>query len=151
VIIALLAVVTIADGLLWCSNHNASQARTAATAASAAAKNALPVVLSYNYLNLDGYADRALADTTGPFSDNLKNLLQTQVIPAATQRAIVTQTTVQAIATLRAETTTVELLVFIDQTTRTQDNPVPLVQGARLDVTMAKDGDTWRIAGLKPV
>jgi len=148
---AVVIVASIGDGFLWWSNRGDSQARAAETAAKAAANDSIPLVLSYNYVDLDRYAARATSKTTGLFADDLKKLLDTQILPAARARNIATQTTVQGTSIVTASANTVVLLMFIDQTTRTADAAAPKIEGARLQVTMTNQYDNWLVSGLKPI
>jgi len=148
---AVLIVVCTGDGFLWWNNRSDSQAQAAETAAEAAANESIPLVLSYNYVDLDRYAARATSKTTGPFAVDLKKLLDTQVLPAARAKNIATQTSVQGTATVTASANTVVLLMFIDQTTRMADAAAPKIEGARLQVTMTNQNDSWLISGLKPI
>jgi len=147
----MLIVVCMGDGFLWWNNRSDSQAQAAETAAKAAANDSIPLVLSYNYADLDRYAARATSKTAGPFADDLKKLLDTQVLPAARARNIATQTTVQGTSTVTASANTVVLLMFIDQTTRTADAAAPKIEGARLQVTMTNQNGGWLISGLEPI
>jgi len=147
----MLIVVCMGDGFLWWNNRSDSQAQAAETAAKAAANDSIPLVLSYNYVDLDRYAARATSKTAGPFADDLKKLLDTQVLPAARARNIATQTTVQGTSTVTASANTVVLLMFIDQTTRTADAAAPKIEGARLQVTMTNQNGGWLISGLTPI
>ena len=147
----MLIVVCVGDGFLWWNNRSDSQAQAAEIAAAAAANDSIPLVLSYNYVDLDRYAARATSKTTGPFADDLKKLLETQVLPAARAKSIATQTTVQGTSTATASAHTVVLLMFIDQTTRTADVAAPKIEGARLEVTMTNQDGRWLVSGLKPI
>jgi len=148
---AVVILVCMGDGFLWWTNRSDSQTQVAETAAKAAANDSIPLVLSYNYLDLDRYAARATSKTTGPFADDLKKLLDTQVLPAARAKSIATQTTVQGTATATASAHTVVLLMFIDQTTRMADIAAPKIEGARLEVTMTNQDGRWLVSGLKPI
>jgi Mce-associated membrane protein len=147
----LLVVVCMGDGFLWWHNSGDGQAKVAETAAKAAANYSIPLVLSYNYADLDRYAGTATSKVTGPFADDLKKLLDSQVLPAAKAREIVTQTTVQGTSTVTASANTAVLLIFIDQTTRTADAAAPKIEGARLQVTMTNQNGSWLISSLKPI
>ena len=148
---AMIIVACMGDGFLWWNNRGDSQTQAAETAAKAAANDSVPLLLSYNYVDLDRYAARATSKTTGPFADDLKKLLDTQVLPAARAKSIATQTTVQGTATTTASAHTVVLLMFIDQTTRMADIAAPKIEGARLEVTMTNQDGRWLISGLKPI
>jgi Mce-associated membrane protein len=148
---AVLIVVCMGDGFLWWNNRSDSQAQAAESAATAAANDSIPLLLSYNYVDLDRYAARATSKTTGPFADDLNKLLDTQVLPAARAKNIATQTTVQATSTVTASAETAVLLMFIDQTTRTADAAAPKIEGARLQITMTNQNGSWLISGLKPI
>lgn len=151
ILAALVVLVAAADGILWWQASDFAATDAASSAATAAAGEAVPTVLSYTYANLDGYPAKATAATTGRFKEELSALIEDRVIPAATRKQIVTRTTVQAMSTVSAEPESVVLLLFVNQSTRTEDSATPRLEGARLRVTMERVDDAWLISELKPV
>lgn len=151
ILTAVIVLLAVTDGVLWWQARDVATTDEAGTAATAAAREAVPTVLSYSYATLDDYPAKATAETTGRFKSELSALITSRVVPAATQKQIVTRTTVQATSTVRAEPDSVVLLLFVNQTTRTKDSASPRIEGARLRVTMQHVDDSWLISELKPV
>lgn len=132
------------------------QARSAAAHADArsdalaAAKARVPDLLSYENATLHDDLARAGAQTTGPFGADYRKILKDVVEPTATKQGISTQASVSAAGIVSGNREKVVALVFLTQTTTARGNRTA-VSGSRVEVTMKRDGDTWKIAGLKPV
>lgn len=132
------------------------QAQRAAAASDArgdaldAAKNRVPVLLSYDKATLDEDLDRALDQTTGSFTDDYEQILTEVVEPTAQRRGISTNASISAAGVVSGDRDEVVVLLFLTQTT-TAKGDRSSVSGSRVEVTMARVGDDWKIAGLKPV
>jgi hypothetical protein len=136
--------------------HRAAGLADARTEALAAAKERVPTLLGYDAATLD--ADLAAADdqTTGGFHDDYGKILDEVVKPTATQRGISTTAAVNAAGVVRGSRDRVVVLLFLTQTTTAATGEDggkggTSVSGSRVEVTMKRVGDGWRIAGLKPV
>lgn len=134
----------------------AVQAQRAAAASDArgdaldAAKNRVPVLLSYDRDTLDEDLERALDQTTGSFADDYEQILTEVVEPTAHRRGISTKAVISAAGVVSGDRDEVVVLLFLTQTT-TAKGDRSSVSGSRVEVTMARVGDDWKIAGLKPV
>jgi len=122
----------------------------ARTDALAAAKTRVPELLSYRSGTLDQDFDRALDQTTGSFTDDYRKILTDVVEPTAKRRGISTEASVSAAGVVSGDRDQVVVLVFLTQTT-TAAGDRSSVSGSRVEVTLQRTGDDWKIAGLKPV
>ncbi len=135
--------------------HRASAVTSARAEALAAAKERVPALLGYDAATLD--ADLATADdqTTGGFHADYGRILDEVVRPTATRRGISTTATVDAAGVVRGTRDRVVVLLFLTQTTTAAEaedggKGGTSVSGSRVEVTMERVGDAWRIAGLEP-
>ncbi len=129
--------------------------RTAATSdaradALDAAKTRVPDLLSYDEATLEEDLERAIAQTTGSFTDDYEQILTEVVGPTAERRGISTEASVSAAGVVSGDRDEVVVLLFLTQTT-TAKGDRSSVSGSRVEVTMERTGDEWKIAGLMPV
>ena len=129
--------------------------RTAATSdaradALDAANTRVPLLLSYDKATLEKDLDRALDQTTGSFTDDYEQILTEVVEPTAQRRGISTHASISAAGVVSGDRDEVVVLLFLTQTT-TAKGDRSSVSGSRVEVTMERSGDDWKIAGLKPV
>lgn len=130
--------------------HLAASTADARADALDAAKTRVPVLLSYDKATLDEDLDRALEQTTGSFADDYEKILTEVVEPTAKRRGISTEATVSAAGVVSGDRDTVVVLLFLTQTT-TAKGDRSSVSGSRVEVTLKRTGDDWKIAGLQPV
>lgn len=130
------------EGTLGSARQGALEAATAR----------VPDLLGYEHATLSEDLDRALDQTTGEFTDDYETILDEVVEPTATKRKISTTASVRAagVAPGEHDRDRIVVLVFLTQTT-TARNSGPTETGSRVEVTMDRVGDEWKIAGLKPV
>lgn len=128
--------------------HDAEQIEEARTQALEAAKTRVPTLLSYQSSSLEADLKTAIEQTTGSFHDDYATVLDQAVAPAAEESSISTQAEVSAAGVVSATADKVVVLVFLTQTTTA--NGRTSVSGSRVDITMQRDGDDWKIAGLEP-
>lgn len=130
--------------------HRAAATSDARAAALDAAKTRVPALLSYDKATLEGDLERALDQTTGSFTDDYEQILTEVVEPTAQRRGISTDAAVSAAGVVSGDRDEVVVLLFLTQTT-TAKGDRSSVSGSRVEVTMERVGDDWKIAGLKPV
>lgn len=88
---------------------------------------------------------------TGKFRDDFTNLTTSSIIPAATQHHIVTNAKIAEAGVISSTDDAVSVLMFINQTTTSTDDPTPKIDGSRIKITAVRSGDQWKIGGLQPV
>jgi Mce-associated membrane protein len=145
----ILAAVAVAI-LVGLQAHLTAADAAARTDALAAAKERVPDLLSYDTSTLRTDLERALAQTTGSFTDDFRQVLTDVVQPTAKRRGISTVASLSAAGVVSGDRDEVVVLVFLTQTT-TAKGDRSSVSGSRVEVTMKRDGDAWKIAGLKPI
>ncbi len=130
--------------------QRAAETSDARADALEAAKIRVPVLLSYDKATLAEDLDRALDQTTGSFADDYEQILTEVVEPTAQRRGISTDASISAAGVVSGDRDEVVVLLFLTQTT-TGKGDRSSVSGSRVEVTMERDGDEWKIAGLMPV
>ena len=130
--------------------HRAAATADARADALAAARTRVPDLLSYDKATLDDDLGRALDQTTGSFTDDYEQILTDVVEPTAKRRGISTEASISGAGVVSGDRDQVVVLVFLTQTT-TAKGDRSSVSGSRVEVTMERSGDDWKIAGLKPV
>lgn len=118
--------------------------------ALAAAKARVPLLLTYHQGTLEADLDHALDQTTGPFTEDYRKILTDVVEPTAKARGISTEASVSAAGVVSGDRDEVVVLVFLTQTTTAKSDRTS-VSGSRVEVTLERSGQAWKIAGLKPV
>ncbi|WP_245916563.1 hypothetical protein [Nocardioides gansuensis] len=108
----------------------------------------MPDLLSYENAMLEDDLARALEQTTGAFRDDYEKILSDVVTPTAGERGISTSASVSAVGVVSGGRDEVVVLPFLTQTT-TADGARSSVSGSRVEVTMARVGDGWKIAGVE--
>ena len=130
--------------------HLAGATAQAREDALVAARTRLPDLLSYDRTSLDEDLERALDQTTGAFTADYRRILTDVVEPTAKRRGISTSASVSAAGVVSGDRDEVVVLVFLTQRTTAKGDAASL-SGSRVEVTLARAGESWKIAGLKPV
>lgn len=136
---------------LHLSNRSVARKEAARTQASLAATKDVAELFSYDFQSIAGVLDERSELVTGAFADEYKNLVRTQVQPAATKQRMTTRTDVVTISVVGGDTHSVRLLMFLNQTSAREKSTVPVLTGSRVQVTMKKVAGSWRVAGVDPV
>ena len=120
--------------------------------ALAAMQSSVPKLLSYNGnsdLNQEFAAKYDLL--TGKFRDDFTSLTKSSIIPAAAAHRIVTNAKIAESGVVSSADDSVNVLMFINQTTTSSEDPAPQLDGSRVKITAVRSGDEWKIGGLQPV
>lgn len=150
VAVGAVALAAAAAVLLGIQAHRAGAEADARTDALAAAGKRVPELLGYDSSTLEEDLSDALAQTTGEFTTDYGQILDEVVKPQAKARRISTVAQVSAAGVVRGDADRVVVLLFLTQTTTTGKDGAT-VAGSRVEVTMERTGDDWKIAGLRPV
>lgn len=150
VAVGAVALAAAAAVLLGVQAHRAGAEADARTDALAAAGKRVPELLGYDSSTLEEDLSDALAQTTGEFTADYGQILDEVVKPQAKARRISTVAQVSAAGVVRGDADRVVVLLFLTQTTTTGKDGAT-VAGSRVEVTMERTGDDWKIAGLRPV
>ena len=151
--ICLLGVVAIAaTGYLTYQVRLQDNQRDDRAQALAAMQSNVPKLLSYdgnNDLNQEFAAKYDLL--TGKFREDFTTLTKSSIIPAAAAHRIVTNAKIAESGVISVADDSVSVLMFINQTTTSSEDPAPQLDGSRVKVTAVRSGDQWKIGGLQPV
>ncbi|MGW2565016.1 hypothetical protein [Streptomyces sp. NPDC001537] len=144
----LLVAALVAASLLGRQYAQGRQAESARSQALAAAKEAAPVVLSYDYRHLDRDFARARTLLTGHFKDQYGKTTTTVVGPTARKYHGVVKATVPAASVASASPDKVTVLLFVNQVTQSTQ-----VSGSRLDLnrvrmTMSRTSEGWKVSAV---
>ena len=144
----LLVAALVAAALLARQYAQGRQAESARSQALAAARQAAPAVLSYDYRHLDRDFARARTLLTGHFKDQYGKTTRTVVGPTARKYHGVVKATVPAASVASASPDKVTVLLFVNQVTQSTQ-----VSGSRLDLnrvrmTMSRTSEGWKVSAV---
>ncbi|MET9757562.1 hypothetical protein ABZ016_00660 [Streptomyces sp. NPDC006372] len=156
VLAALLVIALVALAALGWRYRDGRLTETARTEALTAAREAAPIVLSYDYRHLDKDFSRARAHLTGDFRDEYGKTTKTVVAPTAGKYHGVVKATVAtpgpggapAASVVSASRDKVVVLLFVNQVTESTQ-----VSGSRLDLnrvrmTMERADGGWKVSAV---
>ncbi|MCW2751519.1 MAG: hypothetical protein JWR83_2629 [Aeromicrobium sp.] len=148
-----LAVVLVAVGGVVLRNKNSSfdDDESARAAASLVANTSVAELFSYDYRTISQVVAKRSDLVTGKFADDYKELVTTQVAPAAAKQKLTTRTEIATSAVLSAKSGEVTMLMFLNQTSARAKSNLPVLTGSRVEVTMKFAEGKWKVAGVKPV
>ncbi|MFD8725899.1 hypothetical protein ACFV2H_50265 [Streptomyces sp. NPDC059629] len=153
--VVLVAALVAAAVLGW-QYRQGRQAEQARGEALAAARQAAPVVLSYDYRHLDRDFSRARALLTGHFRDQYGKTTKAVVAPTATKYHGVVKATVAtpadggapAVSVVSATPDRAVVLLFVNQVTRSTQVPEPRLDLNRVRMTLTRTSDGWKVSGV---
>jgi Mce-associated membrane protein len=144
----LLLAVVLAGGAVGVTDRQAAGARTVAharTDAVQAAVAAVPDVLGYDYRTLDAGFARAQARLAPPFLQQYRTTTAAVVAPTARQYHAVVTAAVSAASGVSASDRQVVVLLFVDQTTKSDRIQGSQVDQDRVQLTMVASGGGWKV------
>ncbi|MET9905583.1 hypothetical protein ABZZ74_02020 [Streptomyces sp. NPDC006476] len=144
----LLALGLVAVAMLGWQYREDRRAEAARGEALTAARQAAPVVLSYDYRHLDRDFTRARQRLTGNFRDEYRRTTGTVVGPTAAKYHGVVKATVSAASVVSASPDKAVVLLFVNQVTESTQ-----VSGSRLDLnrvrmTMTRASGGWKVSAV---
>ncbi|MFF4317016.1 hypothetical protein [Streptomyces sp. NPDC001507] len=153
--VVLVAALVAAAVLGW-QYRQGRQAEQARGEALAAARQAAPVVLSYDYRHLDRDFSRARALLTGHFRDQYGKTTKAVVAPTATKYHGVVKATVAtpadggapAVSVVSATPDRAVVLLFVNQVTSSTQVPEPRLDLNRVRMTLTRTSDGWKVSGV---
>ena len=147
------AVAIALTGWLYFTQYRADQQTDAAARDSAldAAKTGTVALLSYSPDTLDEDFRVAKSHLTGEFLDYYTDFTQKVVAPAAAQKSVNTEAKVVLGAVSDLHPDNAEVLLFINQTTTSQENPDGAFAASSVKVGLTKIDGNWLIDSFDPV
>lgn len=155
--IALLAVALIASAgvaaWLYFSQYRPDQQVDAAVSKTAldAATNGTVALLSYAPDSLDKDFASAKSHLTGDFLSYYTQFTEQIVTPAAQQKSVKTTASVVRAAVSELHPNSAVVLVFVNQTTTSKENPDGAFAVSSVKVSLNKVDGTWLISSFDPV
>lgn len=151
VVVLAVFVVIVSHGVYWAKADDSSGARTVGQEeVLAATKKCFAQINSYDYRNLDGLLQKDLACTTGTFTNDLRQALQTQILKLApklkaTQTAQINKA---GIASVSPSGTQVVALIYgqLSQSNTSTAKTSPRVDVVGAVVTVDQVHGQWLIA-----
>lgn len=115
------------------------------------AQEAIPVILSYTGTTLaqEVAADRALM--TPAYATRHEAMVLAQVLPEAENHAVTNEVGIVSVGVVEESADHVTVLLFANQTTRTEARPHGVTQGIRLEVDLQRDDGDWLIDDIRPL
>ncbi|WNG85971.1 hypothetical protein C6A87_018910 [Mycobacterium sp. ITM-2016-00317] len=152
VAVALVASAGAAAGVYFLQYRPDRQTDAASTeVALDAAKTGTVALLSYSPETLDDDFSTAKSHLTGEFLDYYTDFTAKVVAPAAKEKSVETVANVMQAAVSRMETDSAEVLLFINQTTTSQENPDGAFAASSVKVGLKKVDGNWLIESFDPV
>ena len=155
--IALLAVALVASAgvaaWLYFSQYRPDQQIDAAASKVAldAANNGTVALLSYSPDSLDKDFAAAKSHLTGDFLSYYTQFTEQIVTPAAKQKSVKTTASVVRAAVSELQPDSAVVLVFVNQTTTSKENPDGAFAASSVKVGLNKVDGTWLISSFDPV
>lgn len=147
--LTLAAVLTAAFLVTWQRGTDAPAPDTAA--ALAAATDGTVALLSYAPDSLDRDFAAAEEHLTGDFLTYYSQFTDQVVAPAAREKSVRTSATVARAAVAELGPDQAVVLVFINQSTTSAEQPDPALAASSVRVTLNRIDERWRIAAFDPV
>jgi Mce-associated membrane protein len=99
---------------------------------------------TYDYRDLGGNFRHVAERATPHFAGQLRQLTE-ELGPELQQSRAVATATVRSAGVVRASTTKAVVAVFVDQTVTNVDTPEPRIEHSRMELTLVKHGEVWRL------
>ena len=149
--LALLVSVALVAGL-YIGQYRADRAISAAqTAVVSAASQGSVALLSYAPDTLERDLPAAQSYLTGEFLTYYRDFANQIVAPAAKQKDVHATAAVVRAAPAEVHADTAKVMIFLNQTTTSRDNPDPLQTASSVMVGMTKVGQRWLISSFDPM
>ncbi|OBI11572.1 hypothetical protein A5714_16065 [Mycobacterium sp. E2462] len=127
-----------------------TDARVATTVVNAASDGTV-AMLSYSPDSLDRDFAAAKSHLSGDFLSYYNQFTEQIVAPAARQKALKTNARVLGAAVSELHADSAVVLVLVDQSTTSKDNPDPAMASSSVLVTLNRVNGTWLITKFDPV
>ena len=147
--LALALVALVVSLLLWVEAGRAADRRDGTRAATAAARNAVESMLSYDYKTFDQHTKAVDALLTGSFRAEFDKGTTESVKPLAVQNQAVVQARASEVGVMSASDNTVRVLAFVNQSTTSAKLDRPQVDQNRVILTMTKVDGRWLVSKVE--
>ena len=145
------ASVVLSAGLLYLQYRPDQQTNEAAAqSVIAAAKDGTVAVYTYSANTIDRDIASAQSHLTGDFLSQYQQYIQSPAPSEAKQNAVKTAATVAGAALVELHPGSAVVLLFVDQTTTSAQNPATSLASRSILATLVKVDGKWLISSMKP-
>jgi len=130
--------------------HDRTTEAARVEAAKAASQGAI-ALLSYAPDSLDHDLAAARSHLTGGFLTYYSQFAERFLTPAAQAKKIHATASILRSATIDAQPGSAHVLIFLNQTTTSRDNPQPVQTASSVNVGLTKIDGAWRISSFDPI
>jgi Mce-associated membrane protein len=123
----------------------------AAQSAVAAAKDATVAIYTYSANTIDRDIASAQSHLTGDFSSEYQQYIQSPAPTEAKKNGLKTAATIAGAALVEMHPGSAQVLLFINQTTTSAQNPATSSDSRSILATLTKVDGKWLISSMKPV
>ncbi|MCG7592486.1 twin-arginine translocation pathway signal [Mycobacterium sp. PSTR-4-N] len=142
--------VAVAAVVFFGPHRDDRETAAASEQALAAAQEGAVALLSYAPASLDQDLATARSHLTGDFLTYFSQFADQILIPAAKEKDVHASATVVRAAVMDAHPDSAHVLLFINQTTTSRDNPTSAQAASSVNVGLTKVDGTWRISSFDP-
>lgn len=121
------------------------------TSAAAFAQDTVEDLFTYNYDSAERELPKVADRLSGAYRDSYMKVINEQAIPAAKEKKLSVQTTVQATGVITTTRDRATVLVIADQRFSSVDTPQDTLMSDRLQVELTKQSGHWLISDVKPI
>ncbi len=147
--LSVLAVLLLAaDAFLLLGYHGYREQADARSSGQVTAVNDIEKILSYDYRSFDKGTKEAQALMTPKFKKKYADTVDAVRADARPTKAVV-KAQVVASSVVSAKKDKVKTLLFVNQTTTRTNLAQPRVDLNRVEVTLVKDGNDWRVDNIQ--
>lgn len=152
-LVAVFVVVALAVGVGVLFHHYRQDQQTEQARADAVtAANAQAVaMLAYDFGSVEEQLTSAAEGVTGDFKDEYLSLVTDVIAPAAKEKSLTVQVTVQGSSIVSAEPDSATVLMFLNQITTSSDAPDAASSGSRVRMGLEKIDGRWLVSSLEPI
>ncbi|MGV9667137.1 h domain protein [Nocardia niigatensis] len=146
-LVAAVVVGSIVGDRFW-SEREAEQNRSSA---AAFASDTVESLFTYNFDSAERELPQVADKLTSDYRDSYLKVIHEQAIPAAKEKKLSVQTTVQATGVIATTRDRATILVIADQRFSSVDTPQDTLMSDRLQVELTKQSGHWLISDVKPI
>jgi Mce-associated membrane protein len=139
----------VANGFVWYQVHQHSTVDDARRAGLEASRDAARVLLSYDYRTLSKDFSTGRSLTTGEFAKKYAETTTKVVTPVATKQKAVVKAEVVTAGVVRASTSTVVTIIYVNQVTTSSLSTAPKVDLSRVRMTLRHVGGRWLVSNVE--
>jgi Mce-associated membrane protein len=138
----------VANGVIWHQVRQHSATERARQAALDTTRDAARVLFSYDYRTLSKDFSAGKSVTTGKFRSEYSTTTSKVVAPLAVKQKVVVKAEVVTAGVVRATSTTVVTIVYVNQVTTSSLAAAPKIDLSRVRMTLEHVGGRWLVSNV---